>query len=297
MKSTWLMIFLLAIGCSDATSKAKSDNADPSGANNSGATNNSTTMNGAAECADHEVLAGDSCAPQENLSISITAVTNLPQGFEDAMACKWVIEDLEAFSVFEDFDEVVARTENCRVTRRLEERNADGIGIGGNDFGEMTVIGPGVEAPIDEVIGGESESDFEGCRTSASVDFAYSTEYRVSSTGGADAPAFELAAQTPGEFDIECRQPVAGEDFVVEWTPVGAERVIIESDGAAMPGSVEIRCAVDDSGRFVIPAELTEFIGDEEHTIYVQGWNRTTQVIDGIEVNLDTRSMFSCFGR
>lgn len=287
----FILLSLAFSGCAETETKGKNDANNVDNANN---LNNTNNTNNQVSCEAHETLAGERCVPDRVISVSFHAVTGFPQSFEQVYLCNSVLVDEEVNAEFESSDELLAEVGECQIKRNLRNKNSNGFEIGGNDFGEVSLSGPGVETMLDEEVG--EDQSFAGCiTTSQELDFEYETSYTIRVAGGADSPPFEFTGQTPARFDNECNSPVPGEDFEVTWTPVGADEVIVDLQNFSTEDPIEIRCKTTDSGRFVVPAEATEFLKADDYFVDIQGINREVQIIDGVEINARAGSSKSCF--
>lgn len=167
----------------------------------------------------------------------------------------------------------LAQGERCRV---YGEGLSEPPEITAYDAGPVTLIGlnPVNPAPY-------SPSEFGSCYQPPSgmagqFLFDREAELRVMSAGTegeveAEFPAFNRTIQTiaPADFTHDPISP--GEEMVLSWTPnPDASEVRLDVDARGADGShVTIVCEVADNGRYVIPAELTEYLPEERTSQFV----------------------------
>ena len=262
-RATPIAFFLLTCACTGSTSGKGDAKTEANGQNveDNGVPNGSTNGNrndGANDPLRHYRCPGLSFShdgecvlPDARVSVSVAAVEGVPQEWEQSFVCRETLAD-EELALGYTVGEVLDETENCRVVYRDPDVDPNwGYTPGRTDFGAVTVTG-----------GGESHSLFsrenawDGCLTTepGTGSFGqFDTEYLLEIAGGEDAPPFSTSMIIPTNPKPNCPQVEPGDAVAVEWTTGGAEYVELTLDGR----EIEIRCTVEDSGRFVIGAELT----------------------------------------
>ncbi|RDV37149.1 hypothetical protein DV096_14285 [Bradymonadaceae bacterium TMQ3] len=184
----------------------------------------------------------------------------------------------------------LAQGERCRV---YGEGLSEPPEITAYDAGPVTLVGLNPVNPA-----AYTPSEFGSCYQPPSgmvgqFLFDREAELRVISAGTegeveAEFPAFNRTIQTIAPADFS-HDPIApGEAMELSWTPnADASEVRLDVDARGADGShVTIVCEVADNGRYVIPAELTEYLPEERTSAFVYLEQSHTERIEPEDSNV-----------
>ena len=145
------------------------------------------------------------------------------------------------------------------------------------DRANVTIAGADGDALFASVIG---DSERGRCLAAGGFDAQFDMEYTLDVSDGPGIADYSVTTRIPSKPRVECQTPVVGQEFVINWEPVGADNVRIKIGGPFEDFSVDCQ-RMPDNGQLVVPIELMEVFETDRIGYYVSAYNRTEEVLEG----------------